>query len=106
MLDALLLDVTGFVIDVRNAGQQASEIDRSGAELRVARAILHDVLQVEAPVAIAVPLEIGERVATTHDHVADVELVADARRAGSLHDRVVRSGATNGLHLDALGAKS
>src|SRR5438876_8547366 len=25
MLDALLLDVTGFVIDVRNAGQQASE---------------------------------------------------------------------------------
>src|SRR5438552_12197345 len=50
--------------------------DRSGAEFRVARAILHDVLQMEAPVAIAVPLEIGERVVTTHDHVADVELVA------------------------------
>src|SRR5438034_7947389 len=33
MLDALLLDVTGLVIDVRNAGQQAPEIDRSGAEL-------------------------------------------------------------------------
>src|SRR5213080_395559 len=70
MLDALLLDVTGLVIDVRNVGQQAPEIDRSGAELRVARTILRDVLQMEAPVAIAVPLEIRERVATTHDHVA------------------------------------
>src|SRR5947209_1533332 len=99
MLDALLLDVTGFVIDVRNAGQQASEIDRSGAELRVARAILHDVLQVEAPVAIAVPLEIGERIATTHDHVADVELVADDRRVGSLHEPVVRYGAVDGRHV-------
>src|SRR5437773_2340354 len=38
MLDALLLDVTGLAIDVRNGGQQAPEIDRSGAELRVARA--------------------------------------------------------------------
>src|SRR5437773_8491225 len=58
MLDAFLLDVTGLVIDVRNVGQQAPEIDRSGAELRVARTILRDVLQMEAPVAIAVPLEI------------------------------------------------
>src|SRR2546427_630287 len=99
MLDALLLDVTGLVIDVRNAGQQAPEIDRSVAELRVARAILHDVLQMEAPVAIAVPLEIGERVATTHDHVADVELVADDRRVGALHEHVVRDGAVDGRHV-------
>src|ERR1041385_4820343 len=77
MLDALFLDVTGLVIDVRNAGQQAPEIDGSGAELRVARSVLHDVLQMEAPVAIAVPLEIGERVAATHDHVADVERYRD-----------------------------
>src|SRR2546422_7117476 len=37
---------------------------------------LHDALPI-------LPLEIGERVATTHDHVADVELVADDRRVGS-----------------------
>src|SRR5207244_11853815 len=93
MLDALLLDVTGFVIDVRNAGQQAPEIDRSGAELRVARAILNDVLQMEAPVAIAVPLAIGERVATTPDNVADAALVTDDLRFGFLPEDVRRAGA-------------
>src|SRR5213593_289037 len=99
MLDALLLDVTVLVIDVRNAGQEAPEIYRAVAELRVARAILHDVLQMEAQVAIAVPLEIGERVATTHDHVADVELVADDRRVGSLDEHIVRYSAVDGRHV-------
>src|SRR5438034_3742232 len=71
MLDALLLDVTGLAIDVRNAGQQAAEIDRSGAELRVARAVLHDVLQMEAPVAIAVPLERSE------EHTSELQSHSD-----------------------------
>src|SRR5436853_7309791 len=34
MLDAVLLDVTGLVIDVRNGGKQAAVIDRAGTLLR------------------------------------------------------------------------
>src|SRR2546426_296633 len=88
MLDTLLLDVTGLVIDVGNARQQAPEIERSGAELRVSRAVFHDVLEMEAPVAVAVPLEIGERVAAPHRQVADVELVTDDGRVRSLQEQV------------------
>ncbi len=59
MRDALLLDVTGLVIDVGNGRQQASEIERSSAELSIVRAVLPDVLEMEAPVAVAVALEMS-----------------------------------------------
>src|SRR5437879_12810821 len=62
----LLLDVARLAIDVRHGRQQASEIERAGAELGVARAIGDDVLQVEAPITVAVALEIGERIAAHH----------------------------------------
>src|SRR2546422_11627555 len=99
MLDALLLDVTGLVIDVWNARQQAPEIERSGAELGVSRAVLHDVLEMEAPIAVAVPLEVAERVATTYYHVADVELVADDDRVGPLHETIIRHRAVDRRHV-------
>ena len=53
----------------------------------------------EAPVAVAVPLEIGERIAAPHDHVADVELVADHARVRSLHEQIVRHGAVDRRHV-------
>src|SRR5438046_10742553 len=53
----------------------------------------------EAAVSLAAPPEIAERVATTHDPVADVELVTDDRRVGSLHEHVVRDGAVDGRHV-------
>src|SRR5882724_1331019 len=89
MLDALLLDVAGLAIDVGDARQQAPEVERSGAELRVFRAVLHDVLEMEAPIAVAVPLQVREWVAAPYDHVADVELVADHGRVGALDEHVV-----------------
>src|SRR2546422_10719483 len=99
MLDALLLDVTGLVIDVWNACQQPPEIECSSAELGVSRAIFHDVLEMEAPIAIAVPREIGERIAAPHDHVADVQLVTDDGRVRSLQEQVVRHGAVDRLQV-------
>src|SRR5204862_7953411 len=102
MLDALLLDVTGLAIDVRNARQQASEIEHSGAELRVSRAVFHDVLEMEAPIAVAVALEISERIAASHRQIADVELVTDDSRVRSLQEQVVRHGAVDRLQVIGL----
>src|SRR2546426_887429 len=99
MLDALLLYVAGLAIEVWNARQQAPEIERSGAELSVSRAVLHDVLEMEAPIAVAVPLEIGERIAAPHHHVADVELVADDGRVSALDEHVVWHRAVDRRHV-------
>src|SRR5881396_4302964 len=99
MLDALLLDVAGLMIDVWDARQQAPEIERSGAELGVSRAVLHDVLQMEAPIAVAVPLEVGEGIAAPHYHVADVELASYDGRIGPLHEQIVRHRAVDRCHV-------
>src|SRR6266513_2864403 len=53
----------------------------------------------EAPVPIAVALEIGERIATPYHHVADVELVADDGRVGARHEHVVGHRAVDRRHV-------
>src|SRR5206468_4896949 len=48
---------------------------------------------------VAIPLEVDERVAAAHYHVADVELVADEGRVGSLHEQVVGDRAVDRSHV-------
>src|SRR5207302_925759 len=81
--------------EVAHGRQQAPEIERPRAELGVVRPIGYDVFQVEAPVAVAVALEIGERIAAPYHHVADVELEPDDGRVGSRHEHVIRHGAAD-----------
>src|SRR6266550_9292152 len=53
----------------------------------------------EAPIAVAVPLEISERVGAPYRHVTDVELVADHARVGALEEQVVRHRAVDRSHV-------
>src|SRR5690348_13476163 len=68
---SLLLDVAKLVVDVGNGRQQTLEIHRPSAQHGIMRAVRHHVLKMKAPVPLPVALEIGERIAPAHHHVAD-----------------------------------
>src|SRR5262245_61897964 len=54
----LLLDIAGLLLDRGHRRQEALEVEHAAAQLHVLRVIGDDVLQVEAPAALAVLLEI------------------------------------------------
>src|SRR5207302_7356279 len=53
----------------------------------------------EAPIPLAVPRQIGERIAPAHHHVADVELEAHDLRVGALDEYFVRLLAVDRSHM-------
>ena len=100
VLRTFLLDVTRLVRERWNRSEEALEVEGALAELRVARAVSDDVLEVEAPVAILVSLEIGHGVAASHEHVADVErMKRTTDRIEAFHEEIVGHDAVDGLHV-------
>ena len=59
----------------------------------------------ETPVALSVPFEEALRVATAHEHVADVELQAYYCRVSTFDKEVVRDDVVNLLHVVRLVVK-
>src|SRR5437764_6569173 len=82
-------------------------MEYAGAKLRVARVVGDDILEVEAPVSIAVPSEIPHRISAAQQHVADVELKSHGRQIESLDENIVRddSARADRLHVIRLVVK-
>src|SRR5512141_2297733 len=74
---AFLLHVAGFMREIGNRCEEFLEVERPLSELRIARAIGNDVLQVEGVIAIPIARQVLHRVTATHQHVADIELKAN-----------------------------
>src|SRR5207247_1669121 len=91
--------VAEFVVDGGHPGQEALEVEYAAPQFDVAGAIGDHVLEMEAPVAIAIALEVAHGVAAAQQHVADVELQPDDRRIGARDEGVVGHGAIDRLHV-------
>src|SRR5687768_7436460 len=77
-----LLNVTGLSGDIRDSGNETAEVEDPGAELGVPGPIGDHVLDVEAPVPVAVTVEVAHRVSAPECHVPKVELVPHDGRIG------------------------
>src|SRR5256885_2203582 len=76
----LLFDVRRLLLQRRHRGQKLLEIEDAGPQARVLRAVRHGVLQIKAPEAVKILLQILHRIAAADEHVADVELdVSDGK---------------------------
>src|SRR5262245_6092546 len=99
VLRTFLLHVARLGVERRNGSQEALEVERPGAQSRVGLAVRGDVLEMEAPVAVAVLREILHRVAATNEHVAHVQLQPNDGRIRALDEDVVRHLPVDRLHM-------
>jgi hypothetical protein len=75
---------------LRHGRQEGAKVEHTRAERRVGCAIRHHVLQVERPDAILVAVQVVHRIATAHQHIADVELEAHELRLRARQEHVER----------------
>src|SRR5882762_5955422 len=74
IVGGFLLDVRGLLFERRHRRQELLEIENPRADTGIAGAVGDRVLEVEAPEAVGILLQIQHRIAAADQHIADVEL--------------------------------
>src|SRR5262245_14920324 len=72
VLRALFLHVRRLLLERRDRGEEALEVEHPRAQRRVARAVGLRVLDVEAPEPVGILLHVLERITPAEQHVADI----------------------------------